>query len=69
MWARNLRLSWQKSISKSPGLDFEAMFHPLEILLFGLCEYALVIGFSGREHVENDSRQLMGRCGDRFWCS
>ena len=51
----------QKLIAECLSLDFEPIFHSLEVLLFSFGEDALVVGLSGGENVENDSRQLMRR--------
>lgn len=47
-------------------MGFETVLPAPQVLVFGLGEDAFVVEFSGREHVENDSRQFVCGGGNRF---
>jgi hypothetical protein len=67
VWAWQSGLSGEKRITESPRLDFETIFHTLDVFLFRLGEDAFVIGFSndrmaqisraGRKDVRNKSTE------------
>ena len=46
-------------MTESLCLGLEPVFHTLKVSLFSLGENTFVVRFSGREHVKNDSSQLM----------
>jgi hypothetical protein len=51
------------------SLCLQTVFHALEVPLFGLRKDAVIIGFSELDQVEDDAREFVRGCRNRFWCS
>ena len=51
------------------SLCLQTVFHALEVSLFRLRKDAVIIGFSGLDQVEDDARELVRGCRNRFWGS
>ncbi len=49
------------------SLCLQTVFHALEVSLFRLRKDAVIIGFSDLDQVEDDARELVRGCCNRFW--